>query len=71
MVFRELTFRWQGCNAYVSLPPATTMGEFMRKVQDRRINARYSLVCKLGEGGHGAVYLGMYCTTLMSNPLTT
>ncbi|KAK4980808.1 hypothetical protein LTR28_000791 [Elasticomyces elasticus] len=34
------------------------MDEFMRKVQDRRIDSKYSLVRKLGEGGFGAVYLG-------------
>ena len=46
------------------------MGEFMRKVQDRRVNLKYSLVRKLGEGGHGAVYLGMQSTTIASRPLT-
>ena len=32
----------------------------MQKIQDRRVNSKYSLVCKLGEGGFGAVYLGMH-----------
>ena len=52
-------------HAPVSPPtPAARMGEFMRKVQARRVNSKYSMVRKLGEGGHGAVYLGMRSANL-------
>ena len=47
------------------------MDEFIRKIQDRRINSKYSLVRKLGEGGHGAVYLGMRSANLVLSTLTT
>lgn len=31
---------------------------FIKMIQDRPINGKHSLIKKLGEGGHGAVYLG-------------
>ncbi|KAM3414186.1 hypothetical protein BST61_g10845 [Cercospora zeina] len=34
------------------------MDVFIQKVQERPINGKHSLIRKLGEGGHGAVYLG-------------
>ena len=34
----------------------------MDKIQARRIDSKYSLVRKIGEGGYGAVYLGMGST---------
>jgi hypothetical protein len=36
------------------------MDVFIKKVQDRRIDSKYSLVRKLGEGGFCSVYLGMF-----------
>ena len=39
------------------------MGDFIGKIQERRIDSKYSLVRKLGEGGFGAVYLGTSCRT--------
>ena len=42
------------------------MGDFMNKIQARRIDSKYSLVRKIGEGGYGAVYLGMGSTDAVS-----
>ena len=36
------------------------MSDFIEKLQGRRVDSKYSLVRKLGEGGFGAVYLGMH-----------
>ncbi len=36
------------------------MDDFVKKIQERRIDGKYSLISKIGEGGHGAVYLGMF-----------
>ena len=36
------------------------MDVFIEKIQKQRINGKYSLICKIGEGGFGAVYRGQY-----------
>ena len=34
------------------------MGDFLQKLQARRINSKYYIVEQIGKGGHAAVYLG-------------
>ena len=36
------------------------MDVFIKQTQERRINGKYCLTCKLGEGGFGAVYSGQW-----------
>ena len=45
------------------------MGDFMQKMQAMRIDSKYSLVRKIGEGGHGLVYIGMPSCHFHSVPL--
>ena len=46
------------------------MADFLPKFQDRRIDSKYSLVRKIGEGGYGAVYLGMCAVDPLCFPLS-
>lgn len=39
-----------------------SMGDFIAKIRSKRINSKYSLIQKIGQGGYGAVYLGVYAS---------
>ena len=41
------------------MPVTAEIDAFLQKVRSRRIGGKYSLIEKLGEGGFGAVYLGI------------